>query len=184
MRRPRLRSGILALCLLAGAWGSLARCEEEQDRLAASVKAAFVYNFMKFIEWPALPPQTRTVVLGILGDDPLAEALQAVHGQAAQGKAVEVRRCRGLDELRVCQVAYVGASEAGRFPEVRRAIGRAGVLTVGDSAGFVRQGGVIGFFLEEGRVRFEICAKRAERAGLKVSSQLLEIARRVECSDP
>jgi hypothetical protein len=177
----RRRGRVAAACLLAAtlaAHAPAASAPTEQE-----VKAAFLYNFAKFVEWP---PNTRSApgpfVIAVLGPDPFGPTLdQVLAGKAVAGRPVEVRRCAEAAEARGAHIVYVAPREGG--PAVLRAVSGEGVLTVGDGEAFARAGGIIGFRLQDRKVRFDINARQAERAGLKLSSQLLKLARIVDGAD-
>jgi hypothetical protein len=145
------------------------------------VKAVFLYNFAKFVEWPS-PTFSETggaVVLGVFGDDPFGPALEriALH-QQVQGRRIVIRRARSLSELGFCHLVFLGSpGPGGSWPQTIRAASAAGQLVVGDTSDFAVQGGGIGFFVEERRVRFVVNLAATDRAGLKVSSKLLKIAK-------
>jgi hypothetical protein len=137
------------------------------------VKAAFIYNFAKFVAWPA---SAGPLVIGIVGEDPFGALLDnAVRGKTAAGRPIEVRRLSDGDNLDACQILFVSASEKRRFADLLHRAGN-GVLTVGELPQFVQDGGIVRFFLDKNRVRFQINVKAAERSGLKIHSQLLSLA--------
>jgi hypothetical protein len=148
------------------------------DSTEPQLKAAFVYNFMKFIEWPqgTFPQPDSPLTVCILGQDTLADALDSVAGRTAQGRKVTVKRITKLAEGDRCQVLYVARSEKGLIGSGVR-LARDGVLTVGDVPGFTTSGGTIGFFLTDSKIAFEINVDSAERTSLKISSQLLRLAK-------
>lgn len=174
------RTLLLLLALLENAAPPAAWAEAP---LAAGVKAAYVYNFLKFVEWPqgALAAVETPIVLGVLGQDAVATELDGVQGRKAKARTVQVRRVEDPKDLAACQLAYIGDSAVNRLPEVFRALRGTHVLTVADSPEFIEQGGMVSFMLEGSNVRFRICPERAEAAGLKLSSQLLEVARLAAC---
>jgi len=145
-----------------------------------AVKAAFLFNFTKFVEWPAaaFADDSAPLVIGILGDDPFGPALdEIVQGETVQKRTVVVRRKLQLADLKGCQVLFVSKTEHARLARIVADLGEASVLTVGDMEGFARHGGVINFYLEENKVRFEINPDAARSKGLKLSSQLLKLGR-------
>jgi hypothetical protein len=144
------------------------------------VKAAFLYNFLRYTEWPAdaNPGPGVPLLIGVLGDESLDRTLGAVlRGKTVQGRLLEVRRVRLGPEARVSHLLFVSASERVRVGQVLDAVRGAPVLTVGETDGFAQAGGVINFVLEEGRVRFEVNQEAAQRARLRLSSRLLALAR-------
>ena len=143
-----------------------------------AVKAALLYNFAKFAEWPALPPGAPIVVC-IVGDDGIAAALaDTVRGQNIGGHALEVRRPQDSATWRACHLLFIAEGETPNDPPMRlREIRRLPVLTVSDGKGFSQAGGIIELYLEGGRMRFAINVDAAERAGLRLSSRLLGLAK-------
>ena len=143
------------------------------------IKAAFLYNFIKFIDWPAqaLPESSDTMTICVLGEDPFGEAIESIKDKPAKGKRLSVRRIQGVKELTACHVLFVGSSEEKRLPQVMQSVQGLSVLTVGEMDEFVRQGGIINFVIEKNKVRFQINVDNASRAGLKLSSQLLSLAK-------
>jgi YfiR/HmsC-like len=148
---------------------------------ADDVKAALLYNFGKFVVWPSASLSgDGTFVIGVLGDDPMVDALQrTVRDKSLGERRVVLRRVAAARDARVCQILFVGAGERHRLAEILDALEGARVLTVSDMSGFADRGGMINLLLEGGRYRFEINLQAAERAGLQMSSQLLKLARRV-----
>ncbi len=146
------------------------------------VKAAFVYNFVKFVQWPRESfPAAGDVPISIcvLGHDPLGETLESLKGLTAYGRNLSVRRIAGPGEVDRCQVLYLCRSEREAMVNILKGI-KAGVLTIGDMKSFAAAGGVINFVIADNRVSFEINVDAAEKAKLKISSQLLKLAKIVK----
>ncbi len=146
------------------------------------VKAAFLYNFAKFVDWPstAFPEPNSTFRICVLGKDPFGGSLQsAVGGEEIAGHKLTVVRTDSLPKPAGCQILFVSRSERDQLPQVLAAVKDAPVLTVADTQGFLEQGGIINFLIEGSKVRFEINNEAANRAGIKISSKLLQLARRV-----
>ena len=141
------------------------------------VKAAFLCSFAEFVEWPSLKPGDP-VTIAILGDDPFGSLLEATaKSRALQTKPLLMRRVATVRDALDSQIVYVSASERRNLPEILRTLAGTSILTVSDVENFARQGGIIGFTIEQRRVRFEINAEAAERGGLRISSRLLKLAR-------
>jgi hypothetical protein len=169
-----LRIGVLAALLplvspsVSAADGQDGQFDEYQ------VKAAFLFNFAKFVVWPE-PPQ-GAIVIGIVGEDPFRDALDSVvRGKTVNGRSLAVRRFASAEDVSRCHILFVSASEKRRVPELLQRVGH-GVLTVGEVPQFVRDGGVIRFLLDGNRVRFQINTQAAEQSGLKIHSQLMSLA--------
>lgn len=143
------------------------------------VKAAFLLNFTKFVEWPATEAATAAspFAICILGEDPFGPVLdQLVEGETINGRKIVVRRSRA-ETPESCAILYVSKQEKD-IPGTLAAA-RPGVLTVGEGDGFLKDGGMIAFILTDRRVRFDIDQTAAQKAGLKLSSRLLSVARSV-----
>lgn len=148
------------------------------------VKAACIYNFTKFIEWPpeAFPPERSSpFVIGVIGDDPFnGELERAVQNKEVGGRKFVVRHFRNTDEAKSCQILFVSRSVRKSMTDILAAVSALPVLTVSETDRFVQAGGIINFVIEQNKVRFEINAAAAKKARLKVSSQLLNLDRRHE----
>ncbi len=145
------------------------------------VKAAFVLNFMKFVEWPAsaFHSPEAPIVVSVLGNDPTAASLSSLDGKKVSGRRVIVRKVPVLSEMEKCHVLFVGASEKAELAPVLGAVQRWPVLTVGDFEGFAGRGGTIGFIRQDNRVGFEINEESARKTGLKVNAKLLYLGKSV-----
>jgi hypothetical protein len=146
------------------------------------VKAAFLYNFAKFVEWPqeAFAQPDAPIVLGVLGEEPFGGALdQVIKGKAVNGHPLAIKRLKWGGKLRECHILFICASERKRLPAIFEQIKGAGILTVGETEAFTQQGGIINFTLVDNKVRFEINTDMAEQARLKISSRLLALAKGV-----
>lgn len=170
--------------MLAGLLGAVCVSAEYQppevDRsLEYRVKAAFLLNFTKFVEWPASElPESRTFGICIVGNDPFGPVLdQIVAGETVNGRKLAVWRMRP-NSAKACQMMFVSKSERDQAQLLASA--GPGVLTLGEGDDFLREGGMIAFVIADRRVRFDVDLTPATRAGLKISSKLLNVARSVE----
>ncbi len=144
------------------------------------VKAAFLYNFAKFVDWPAeaFGGSNGMLIIGVIGDDPFGGALdQAIDGKSIGGRPLAVRRLKWGQDLRSCQILFISSSERKHLSQIIQSLRGASVLTVGDMGGFNQQGGVVNFILEASKVRFEINSRGADQARLRISSKLLALAK-------
>ncbi len=146
----------------------------------AAVKAAFVYNFTKFVTWPSAG--TGPLGLCLVGEtDPLFTALGGLEGKVSQGRSIQVRAAEPkAAALKSCDVIVLGGKEAGRVEAILKEARKAPALTVSEIDNFVDTGGMIGLVIVEDKVRFEINADAAQRANLQLSAQLLKLARSVK----
>ena len=144
------------------------------------LKAAFLYNFTKFVEWPPdrFADETSPIVIGVFGPDQFARELEAaVAGRTVNGRAIAVRKLAKAGDARSAHAVFVDATAEAELGELIAISSEAGVLTVGESPQFVASGGIINFTIEGDRVRFEINQAAGERAGLRISAQLLKLAK-------
>jgi len=151
------------------------------ETLEYEVKAAFLLNFTRFIDWPAgtFADANQPFTLCIMGKDPFGRALdEVVGGEAINGRRLVIRRFADTLETQSCQIVFFSTTDKDLAREIH-SCGR-GVLTVGESDHFEREGGMINFIIDSRRVRFDINQRAAESAGLKLSSKLLSVARKVE----
>jgi hypothetical protein len=145
------------------------------------LKAAFIYQIAKFVEWPSSVAPLR---LCVLGGNPFGPALESIRGKPVNGRRMEVSLLDTDADTRECNMLFI-AAPAERNIERIAAISRgSGVLTIGDTEGFAQRGAIVNFFLENGKVRFEINREASRRAGLKISSQLLKLARIIQEDAP
>lgn len=143
------------------------------------VKAAFLQNFSRFVEWPASSPAAAFTIC-ILGDDPFGAWLdEATGGTRIKEKPLRLRRIRQVDEAAGCQTLFISASEAARMRALLDGLQDAPTLTVSDVPQFAQQGGMIGFTTAGGRVRFVANPAVARAAGLQLTAELLRVAAEV-----
>lgn len=165
----------LLLGLLVFAVGSTAQAQGISKEY--QLKAAFLFNFTKFVEWPADRFQTETspIIIAVLGQNPFdAELHKLVAGRSVHGRFIQLRHITTADEISDVHVVFIPTGEEARLGAGM--LREAGVLTVGESALFAERGGIIRFILIDEKVRFEINQASGERAGLKLSGQLLKLA--------
>ena len=146
------------------------------------VKAAFLYNFAKFVEWPpdAFAGPQAPIVLGIVGEDPFGDALrEIISGKTVNGRSFLIKRLKLGPELHGCHILFISSSEKKNLARIFESLKGSSVLTVGETDQFVQSGGAIKLFLEGNNVRFEINVGAASLARLKISSKLLALARSV-----
>lgn len=147
------------------------------------VKAAFLYNFARYVEWPpaAFAGPGDPIAICVLGQNPFGGALeQATAGKAIEGRPFVVRTLADLSRSCGCHILFVSAAEHKHFRAQVANIRGSGILMVGESQGFTAEGGVINFKLEGGKVRFEINVESAAQERLRISSKLLSLAQIVQ----
>ncbi len=142
------------------------------------IKGAFLYNLIKFVEWPPVAGRSESVAICIYGRDAFDDVLDVVTKAKKGGpREVQVRQLTDIKEARGCHIVFIAESEARRTGDILREIGNASILTVGETASFLRDGGVVRFYVEGNRVRFQIDSVAAQLSGLKISAQLLSLAK-------
>jgi hypothetical protein len=194
---PKKRARPVAAALLAaslglllvfaqngGPAGLLAQEEESAVNREYRIKAAYLYQFSRYVEWPASAFSTAesAFVIGVMGQDPIITDLEQIARLKKVGdRALEIRRFSSAADVRTCNILYIPANVSAKTQaELVRGLAGRGILLVGDDAGFIDRGGCMQFAVEENTIRLAIARKAAEREGLKVSSKLLQVARVVE----
>ena len=146
------------------------------------VKAAFLFHFTQLVEWPpdTLSRGDNSLFLCTLGEDPFHGQLEeTVEGKQIRSRTLRIRHGKTLQDTRGCNLLFISTSEGTRIPALLTSLRSAPVLTVGEADGFLQAGGIIRFCLEGNKVRFEINRDAAESAKLRISSQLLLLAKNV-----
>jgi hypothetical protein len=177
--KSRLRKICLTVCLGALTLPALAAPAAGAEFSAPQVKAAFLYNFAKFVDWPAEAFSTADapLVLGILGPDPVATAaMQSLADKTVKGRPLEVRLLSGIEEAKRCHILFISVTEQPSLAQLLDSLRGSSILTVSDIEHFAEQGGSISLTTVEQKIRFEINVEAAREAGLVVSSQLLTLA--------
>jgi hypothetical protein len=144
------------------------------------VKAAFLYNLARFVDWPpeSLPNDHSPIIIGVLGKDPFGSALdEIILRKSINGHSLQIARAKSIQELKLCQIVFVSSSEDKRIPEILASLQGTNILTVGESENFMQLGGAVQLTLLDNRLRFAINVDVARRARLKFSSKLLSLAR-------
>jgi hypothetical protein len=175
---------VLSINLAIGAATGLPGTARGQEALPSEyqMKAAYLYNFAKFVEWPAsaLPADKSPLIIGVLGDDPFDGALDTtIQNKTIDGHPLAARRVKTPEDAKTCQVLFISNSEKKRWPAISAALQGSSVLTVSENWDrFTQDGGMIYFFMEGRRVCFDINNDAARRAGLKISSKLLLLGKK------
>ena len=154
-------------------------CVEVDVASEYEVKAAFIYNFARFIEWPDIcrREEKKELVLCILGSDPFGSALDIIRNKTIGDKKLVIRMCKDIKNLDSCHILFISASEKERSASILKFLKSSCILTISDIEGFAQSGGIINFVIEENKVRFEINIDAANRAGIKISSKVLKLAK-------
>ena len=165
--------GLLVLLL-----GSLT-AHAETSMSEYQVKALFLLNFIKYVEWPAgaMPSVTTPIIIGILGQDNFNDNLnRAVDGKNINGREIIIKHLSSDDDLSSCSILFINSSESAHLSEILRKTGSLPILTVSENESFLQKGGIINFLLKEGKIQIEINLKAAHKAKLQISSKLLSVA--------
>jgi hypothetical protein len=183
-KKPGWQTSFLFIIFCLSAWLPAWAAVQAQERRPTEyqVKAAFIYNFLQFVDWPgklfSSPASPFNIyVLDVRGENHFGQALRAYQGETVRGRKISVYHVRALKEIKDGHILVLSASERDLLPQITRQAEETGILTIGETEGFGRLGLMINFYLEENRVRFEINIDAARRAGLKISSELLKLAR-------
>jgi hypothetical protein len=183
--KRRLRAALAILpILLAGAWLNAQNTSGSSEYL---IKAGYIYNFANLVQWPStsFAQPDSPIVIVILGEDHFGTTLdRALEGKKVNARPFVIKRARSVSELqrtlgpqKECQILYVSSSEMPRLGEAIQVLKGAPVLTIGETPGFARSGGIINLILEDNKVRFEVNVQAAKEADLNISSRLLALAR-------
>ncbi len=191
LRRTRRRGPfacIVTLWALAAALPGLAPAAslDPQELLERRVKAALLYRFINYVEWPesAFPNPAAPFVIGVAGDDRLAvELTEFASGRQVSNRPLHVRRRSSTEPLRDAHLLYVSRDQAAQLPSLLRTV-PANALVITEWPDGLQQGGVINFVIVNGQVRFEVSLDAAQRRGLRLSSRLLSVAHNVHPGAP
>jgi hypothetical protein len=164
---------------LSAVWGGYNGFCDQQPTTEGQAKALCLLNFAKYVEWPsqAFAETNSPIVIGVVGEDKFGDDLKyRIEGRLVDGRKIVVTETTGEGDWGKCQILFIAASETGREADVLKQLKSLPVLTVGETEGFTREGGVINFTNKNGKVRFDIDLNAARAAGLTISSKLLSQA--------
>ena len=183
-----LRRLILSFTIALSAMTTMVLNIQAQDAKPSEygVKAAFLYNFAKFVDWPvdAFKDDQSPICLSVLGDDPFGPALDSIRDKTVRGRPLIVRRCKSLEQVAGSHIVFISLSEKGKLRPILNGLKRSSTLTVSEAERFGQQGGMINFITVDNKIQFEINPEAAQRVKLKISSQLLKLARIVTTESP
>jgi hypothetical protein len=181
----RLRATLLSLAFLAATGPFPLAAQTDVAPTEYQVKAVFLYNFAKFVDWPpeSFRPGDATFVVGMVGSDPIEDDLKGIlEGKTVKDRKITFRRIQDIADSRECQILYVAASEKKNLDRILQAVAGRPILIVSDMKNFIQLGGMIGFKLDDSKVRFDINQTVSSAANLKISAQLLKVAQVVATS--
>jgi len=176
-RHGRLNiTGIIACCLIG-----LAANTSAQDRGQYSeqdVKAAFIFNMIKFTDWPADygGSSEKTLNVCVLGDDASAGLLRSIDGKIVRNKPISVRHIDSIPQTKNCMVLFIARSEQAKLKSVTSICMKANILTIGDTEGYSEKGVIINLYKRDSKIRFQINLSAMEKSGLKISANVLKLA--------
>jgi hypothetical protein len=180
---PRfIEQGVCAVLALVLAWCMTAESAKSSDNtpMEYEVKAAYIYYLAKFVNWPdtAFAAQNEPIVIGVFGDDAFGSMLKLiVKSKRAQNHPINVQLLKRPADCRNCHMIFISTSELKRFRQIYESLQEQSVLIVTEADTNSSSKGIVNFFMEAGKVQFEVDIARAEKAGLQVSSKLLRLAR-------
>ena len=143
------------------------------------VKAAFLYNFTQFVEWPAnaLPEAKTPLVIGVLGENPFGNYLQEIiSGEQVNGHPLVVQQYKDAEEIKTCHILFINLAEKDKLEQAIASLKGRSILTVSDESNFIKHGGMIRFIKRDNKIQFQINPESAKEADLIVSSKLLRLA--------
>jgi hypothetical protein len=151
---------------------------QERKPTEYQVKAAYLYNFAKFVEWPAgtFSDPTAPFIFGILGVDPFGKDIDILANRTINDRKIQIRRYHSSAEIRTCQVLFISSSEDNNLGEVVKSLSHSGMLLVSDSERFAGRGGMIGLIATDKTIGFEVNVDAVSRAGITLHSRLLNMA--------
>ncbi len=177
-------SSVFAIMIM---WLGVSTAKAQDAELEYKVKAAFLYNFIGFVEWPTnkLSRADKEVIIGCLPDDPATPVLaHALEGKIADGRRIKVVTLREGEEAESCHLLFISRSRRGQIGDVLTRLKKAPVLTVSEVEQFAERGGMINLVRHERTFRFEVNLGAAERAGLRISSKLSSMATLIKTTAP
>ena len=173
---------IAAICILASAIvasGAAPEPAQSQAKSEYALKAVFLYNFCRFIEWPKseFASPNDPIIIAVIGDDPFGHLLEeAIHGETVRGRSIKIQRYRNSDSIGHCHLLFISQSESRRMDTILAAVSGKSVVTVGETDAFLDQGGMIALTAERNRIGLHINPSLLRAANLDVSSKLLRVA--------
>jgi hypothetical protein len=193
---------LLGLALFVAAITPKARADSTSSQ-EYQVKAAFLYNFFQFVDWPKekLTDSNEPIIIGIIGKDPFGDAFEPLKDKKVKGRSIVIKRFKSFEELKKpaekdkpessqeiktlteCHLLFICSSEQKNLKEIINTVKNQSVLAVGEIEGFLEAGGIINLLVEEKKIRFEINITAAERAKLRIRAELLRLAKRLVKED-
>jgi len=178
--KRKLLTVILIVVLGQAIASPLSYCQN-QTYAEYDLKAAFIYNFTKFIEWPNENKNNKpAMIVGIIGKDPFGPSISSIGGKNVRGKKLIIKDIEYLDNIRECDVLFIAASEKHRLKNILKYLVAKPILTIADTETFGERGVIINLYIENDKVKFEINAEAARKAGLKINPNLMMLGKLVK----
>lgn len=155
------------------------RCPAQSAPTEYQIKAAFLFNFAKFVDWPAQPATTADspIIIGLLGDNVFHDDLaNALNRKTVNNRPLQFQQYSSVSDATNCEILFISPSEQSHFNKIIGKLHNAAILTVSEADHFIDAGGMINFVIVEKKVRFQINNDAAKKAGLTISSKLLSLA--------
>lgn len=181
------RRCIALVCALLGCLLSPWLLASETADIEAQIKAAYLYKFSAYVEWPAttFAQADSPIIIGVIGADAVASALGNLQQtQPATSRALKVRLLKADEPVSAVQMLFIGSKESAALKRVQDSAQAGHVLTVTDQANALASGSIINFVNIDDHIRFEVSVAQAERSGLKISSRLLNVAQKIQVRRP
>jgi hypothetical protein len=177
-KHPPVIKTVVLLSALVFVIGFNGRAQNSQPT-EYQIKAAFIYNFARFVDWPtqAFADASSPMTIGVLGKNVFGDNLQeAINGKTIKGHPLQFKQFDSVSDATNCQVLFISTSEKSHFPKILSRLGGTSILTVSETDDFIGDGGMINLTIMDQKVRFEINNDAAKKAGLTISSKLLSLA--------
>lgn len=171
-----LTSLLFIVLMAAQPWDVSASTQTTPEYL---VKAAFLYNAPKFVDWPQAQAGSPVFIIGVLGDDPFGTYLDELSNRTIRGKRITIRRFSSVERATDCHVVFIAASEQRRLAALLARLRDLPVLTISDIDGFAAAGGMLELTMDKNRLTFSVNHRQAKRQGFRISSQMLKLAREI-----
>jgi YfiR/HmsC-like len=178
---------VLRRFILAGvvtAWlsaGSVAKARAQSlspQEYENQVKATFIYNFSRFIDWPTgtFTSGRSSLRVCVLGNDPFGGALDSIKGKNVQGRKIQIEHLESFSKLEACQILFISSSEKGHLKEILESAKHSRIVTIGEMSQFTQNGGVVALAMRKDRIHFSVNLDAANETGVKISSTVLRLA--------
>jgi len=163
--------------------GSTFLCAQKSTVSEYHVKAAFLFNFTHFVEWPAssFTSANSPMVIGVLEGNPFNSYLEmTIKGEIVNGHPLQIQYFKNIEDVKTCHILFINISETNKVQEILKEINNRNILTVSDSPDFLKQGGMIRFFIRNNKIQLQINPNAAAASNLIISSKLLRLAEIVD----